>query len=554
MIKLKIKLDDKYLKSVAYVKPLTIREIIGEKEISESQIMGYVINNTYVSINQIIDKDETLNLITRQNLSGFRIYQDTAIFILMKAFYNLYRNNANLVVEHSLGDGIYCEPFGKHENSNENAEIIKNEMNKIIAANIKIESIKMSLDNAEDIFKNMNRKDVTKNLSSYNKREITIYKCGNYYDYYIRHLSDETGMMKVFELVPYKNGYLLRIPVRDNTELNENLTSHENLFNCHQEYDKWLNILKLHNASALNEAIDDYKIQELIQIEEALHENKIVKIAENIASQKDVKIVLIAGPSSSGKTTFSKRLAIQMRVNGIYPHVIGMDDYFLSRTLTPKKENGDFDFENINALDIKLLNSHLAKLLNGEEVEIPKYNFIKGEPERNNHFVQLHKNDIIIMEGIHGINEKLTESIPRKNKVKIYISALNQLNVDEHNRIPSTDGRKIRRIVRDNLFRGYTANDTLERWEQIREGEDNNIFPFQENADFMFNSSLTYELSVLKKHAIPLLQNVSKFSPVYLEAKRLIRLLNHFLEISDNLIPTNSILKEFITGSIFRII
>ena len=319
----------------------------------------------------------------------------------------------------------------------------------------------------------------------------------------------------------------------------------------HQEHDKWLSILKVNMVSGLNKAINNYKITDLIQIEEALHEKKIVDIANQITWKKDVKLVLIAGPSSSGKTSFAKRLSIQLRVNGLYPHILGMDDYFLPRSHTPKKEDGEYDFENIRALDLELLNKDLKALLNGKEIELPKFNFTNGMREQSYKKLQLKEDEVLIMEGIHGLNDELTSSVPFNQKLKIYVSALNNLNIDAHNRIPTTDSRKIRRIIRDYNYRGHSAEQTLQMWDSVRKGEDANIFPFQENADFMFNSILTYELGVLKKYVNPLLQSVSDYCPSYLEAQRLMRLLDHVYNIQDDLVPSNSIFREFIGGSIY---
>ncbi|MCD4652156.1 MAG: nucleoside kinase [Candidatus Cloacimonetes bacterium] len=309
----------------------------------------------------------------------------------------------------------------------------------------------------------------------------------------------------------------------------------------------------MHQISDLNRHIRDYKITQMIHIEEALHEKKIAYIADMIHQKKNARIVLIAGPSSSGKTTFAKRLSIQLRVNGLIPLVIGMDNYFLSRDQTPRKSDGEYDFESIRAIDVAKLNEHLRQLLAGETIELPQYDFIRGIQEPSGKTLTMRENNVVIMEGIHGLNDELTVTVPAEQKFKIYISCLNQLNLDDHNRIPTTDTRKIRRIVRDAQYRNYSAEDTLKRWQSIREGEDRNIFPFQENCDIMFNSGLTYELSVLKSLALPILMKVPRRSPVKPEAKRLIRLLQYFREMTDtHVVPNNSILREFCFGSIFK--
>ncbi len=529
---------------------MTISEIIQEEELNPYMI--YKIDNIYVTSDYLIDHNTKIDCLTLNSLDGYRIYQDTAIFIMMKAFYNLYGIKSKLVVEHSISDGVFCEIFGEHKITDKDAEDIQNEMNKVINNKLPIEKHEINLRDAEDIFKEHGRIDILRNLKYRRKNKMTVYKCGQYYDYYIRQLAENTSFINAFGVETYKTGLILRIPKYGSTELSD-FSIPQKLFEIHQEYDKWLRILKMHNVFELNEYITDYKIPQIIHVEEALQEKKIARIADMIKEKESVKIILIAGPSSSGKTTFAKRLAIQLRVNGLVPKIIGMDDYFLARTKTPRTAEGEYDFESIYAIDIELLNSHLNALLQGEEVDVPKYNFKSGVPEYCNEFMKLEKNDVLIMEGIHGLNDILTSKIPDSSKFRVYISALNQLNIDYHNRIPTTDSRKIRRIVRDARYRGYDAEDTLLRWDSIRKGEEKNIFPFQENADIMFNSSLTYELAFLKNQAAPLLQAVRKNSPVYPEAQRLLRLLRYFEPITDHFyVPTNSIVREFAFGSIFK--
>jgi len=324
------------------------------------------------------------------------------------------------------------------------------------------------------------------------------------------------------------------------------------VFALHQEHDKWLDILRVHNIYDINRLIDAYDISQFILVEEALHEKKIAEIAADIVLHEDIKIILIAGPSSSGKTTFAKRLSVQLQASKAKPIVIGMDDYFLNRDRTPRKEDGDYDFESIHSIDLEYLNMQLSQLLNGEQIELPHYDFTRGLRRPSNNYVKMEKDNVIIMEGIHGLNDELTASIPENRKAKIYISALNQLNIDNHNRIPTTDCRLLRRIIRDHQYRGYSAEETLSRWQDVRDGEEKNIFPYQENSTYMFNSSLTYELGVLKKHACKMLLSVPSTSSAYTEARRLLRLLAHCRDIADALVPYNSIIREFTNGSIFR--
>ncbi len=436
----------------------------------------------------------------------------------------------------------------------------------LIEKRIPIQKETIPIDKAYDIFEKLQRFDLIRNLNFWNKRNIEVYKtdmnidsdkhtrknsANIYYDYYPRPLAPHTGCAKQFDFVMLKPGFILRFPTIHKCELNNKFELPKMLFLQHQEHDKWLEILDVQTVGELNKLISQNKIRDFILTEEALHEKKLATLADSIYLNKKAKFILIAGPSSSGKTTFAKRLSVQLKVNGLNPYIIGLDDYFLPRTQTPRLDNGDYDFESIYSLDIKHLNNDLTKLLNNEEIILPRYNFITGDRELSEHKLKLKENDILIIEGIHGLNDILTESIPHENKVKIYISALNQLNMDFHNRIPTTECRKIRRIARDAQYRGYSAEETLIRWTSVREGEDKNIFPYQENADFMFNSTLTYELAILRKHVMPMLRAINYNSPVYNEAQDLIALFEHFLDIKDELVPNNSLLREFTSNSIF---
>jgi len=549
MFKVELKINNSHLKTYSFAKPLKIKEILQTEELSNFRIIAAKIKNKYTSLDSVVEEDCKVECVSTHTSEGIMIYQDTALFIMMKAYHNLFPDRGDLVIEHSIGDGIYAEIFGGNSFSFDDVTALKTEMLRIIERKLPIIKERVSAKKAEEIFTAANREDVVKNLTH---RDIYIYKCGDYYDFYMRPLADDTSYVELFDLLFHAPGIIIRFPNKKDFTLAENFKLPKKLFATHQEHDKWLNILEVHNVSALNRAVEEYRINQLILTEEALHEKKIINIANKISWKKDVKLVLIAGPSSSGKTTFAKRLAVQLRVNGIKPHIIGMDDYFLSRHLTPRKENGDYDFESIKAIDLAMLNTHLQKLLNGEEIELPKYNFITGTSENSHNKLQLKENEVLIMEGIHGLNDVLTQAVPFNQKIKIYVSALNNLNIDCHNRIPTTDSRKIRRVIRDFNFRGHTAEQTLKMWENVREGENENIFPFQENADFMFNSILTYELGVLKKYAIPVLKEISELSPMYREAQRLLFMLHHVYTIQDDIVPSNSIIREFISGSSFK--
>ncbi len=548
MFTVEIRIDGDYFKKIALSKPLDVKRIINENLDNGKQLIAYKIDNNFITNETEINSDTILEGISRSSIDGDAIYKNTSLFILCKAFNSIFKEERKLVIEHSIGDGIYAEVIN-YTFSEKEINLLSDEMQNIIENEMPIEKIELQSSEASDIFTKQNRPDILKHLTH---NAVDVLKCGDYYDYLIGHTAINTKYIKSFEIVYLAPGLVLRFPNRFSKEINGKFKLSRKLFTTHQEHDKWLNILGVHFVNAINMAVKDFNIKDLIQVEEALHEKKIVDIATHITRNRDTKLILIAGPSSSGKTSFAKRLSIHLRVNGLRPYILGMDDYFLPRNLTPKKENGDLDFENINSLDLELLNNDLQKVLNGEEVKLPKFNFRQGIREPSHKKLKLEENEILIMEGIHGLNDELSSSVPFNQKLRIYVSALNNLNIDAHNRIPTTDSRKIRRLVRDHNYRGHSGEQTLEMWNSVREGEDKNIFPYQENADFMFNSILTYELGVLKKYILPILHSISEYSPHYSEAIRLWKLVEHIYNIKDNIVPSNSILREFIGGSIFN--
>jgi uridine kinase len=390
-------------------------------------------------------------------------------------------------------------------------------------------------------------------LKYINLPRINLYRCGDLYDYFYGPMVPSMGYLKVFDLLYYDPGFILMYPQAGDPFHIPPFHDLPKLARIFKEAEEWANILDVGDVGALNDKVVSGEINEIILVNEGLHEKKIANIADMIYAGKDkIKIVLIAGPSSSGKTTFARRLSIQLRVLGLKPYPLSLDDYFVDREHTPKDESGNYDFESIRALDLELFNQHLAALLNGEEVEIPRFNFRTGLREWIGRKYKMEKDAVLVIEGIHGLNEILTSSVPRENKYKIYISALTQLNIDNHNRIPTTDSRLMRRIVRDYLYRDRDAATTILTWPQVRAGEEKNIFPYQEEADIMFNSALVYEMCILKKYAAPLLREIPVSSPAYLEAKRLLTFLSYFLEAEENAIPNNSIIREFIGGSCFE--
>lgn len=479
-----------------------------------------------------------------------KFYSRTLQFIFIKAALDMFKD-AKIIIEHSIGRGIYGEIHKETQLTNEEVLLIKSRMKEMIDKNIKINKIKVKREEAIKIFKAYDMKDKVMLLEQVNLEYVNLYELDGRYDYFYGQMAKETGYIKVFDLIKYENGFILMRPSESDITVLPKFVEQKKLSSIFKETSKWLNILGVRQVASLNDKIDNGELINLIMTCEALHEKKIAQIADMICNKEEVKVVLIAGPSSSGKTTFANRLAIQLRVNGIIPIPISVDDYFVNRIDTPIDENGEYDFETIGSVDTKLFNEHLNLILQGEEVEIPEFNFFKGEREWVGKKFKLPKNGVVIIEGIHGLNPSLTSLVEDKYKFKIYISALTQLNLDSHNRISTTDVRRVRRIVRDQISRGHSAEDTLKMWPKIKRGEEKNIFVHQEEADAVFNSTLVYELCVLKKYALEELNKINEDSPVYLEAQRLKSFLGFFKDIDKDLVAGNSILREFIGGSIF---
>nr|WP_253285604.1 nucleoside kinase [Clostridium cochlearium] len=507
-------------------------------------------NGKIYELNSKISEEGTLELIDLSSDAGNRAYIRTLQFILIKATLEEFPG-ANISIQHSLSKGLYCEIKNGNFLKEKDLEKIKKRMKKIIDENIPIKEEYFTKEETMKMLKRLNMEDRIKLLSHLNLEKIKLYELDGVYEYFYGPMAESTGIIKEFDLMYYEPGFILRYPTKEKPNKLPEFEEHKKLANIFRETERWGDILEVADVGSLNNKVDTGEIIDIIRVAEALHEKKAANIADMITDRKNVKLVLIAGPSSSGKTTFARRLGIQLRVNGLIPIPIGLDDYFVEREKTPKDENGEYDFESIYAVDLELFNEHLTRILKGEEVHIPKYNFVTGKREWNGTKVKLPSNGILIVEGIHGLNDLLTSSIADENKFKIYISALTQLNLDNHNRIATTDVRMIRRIVRDNMSRGYSAEETLKMWPSIRRGEEKNIFVFQENADVMFNSTLVYELCILKKFAIKELEKIQPSSPVYLEAYRLKSILNFFKEVDTSHIPENSILREFIGGSWF---
>jgi len=508
------------------------------------------LNNKLYELGETITQDGVFDTVDIKSRIGMMTYVRTLQFVLIKAVFELFPT-AKISIEHSLSKGLFGEIHKTIALDIDDIYDIKNRMRDIIKADIPIRKIALSKAKAIEIFTGYSMQDKVKLLKYVNSEEVKLYELDGRYDYFYGPMAYSTGILKTFDLIYYEPGFILRYPTSDAPDKIPKFQKHEKLAKIFDEAEKCGEILGVGSVGALNDEVVNGDIVNLIRVAEALHEKKIAYIADMIYKRGKVKLVLIAGPSSSGKTTFSKRLGIQLRVNGLIPIPISLDDYFVDREITPKDENGEYDFESIYALDLELFNKDLELLLQGSEAEIPSFNFKTGKREWHGNKIKMPANGVMIVEGIHGLNEILTASIAMDSKFKIYISPLTQLNLDDHNRISTTDVRMTRRIVRDYLSRGYGVEDTLKMWPSVKRGEEKNIFVFQEQADAMFNSNVVYELCVLKKFALAELNKIGTESPVYYEASRLRSFLNFFVDVDKDLVPDNSIIREFTGGSCF---
>jgi uridine kinase len=518
--------------------------------VSDAAIVLGKINGKYMELSKELEEEGLFEVVDIRERIGLKAYVRTLQFILIKAVYDLFPES-KITIEHSLSKGIFGEIHKERALDIEDINNIKKHMEDIIAADIPIKKVSVSREEAIKIFTEYKMDDKIRLLQQVDTAMVKLYELNGRYDYFYGAMAYSTGTIKLFDLMFYDPGFILRYPTEENPMEIPVFVDHKKLAKIFYETEQWGYILDVADVGSLNEKVLSKEIVDIIRVAEALHEKKIAYIADMISDRSEVKIVLIAGPSSSGKTTFAKRLGIQMRVNGLIPIPISLDDYFVDRENTPRDEKGEYDFESIYALDLELFNRQLNELLEGKEVEIPSFNFKTGSREWNEHKLKLPQNGVLVIEGIHGLNDILTSTIAGESKFKIYISALTQLNIDNHNRIATTNVRMIRRIVRDYLSRGYGGEKTLMMWPSIRRGEEKNIFVFQEEADVMFNSTLVYELCVLKKFALEELLKVEPTSPVYYEALTLKSFLNFFKEVDGSLVPENSILREFIGGSTF---
>ena len=521
----------------------------------ENDILLATVNGKLQELHKTIPDDAEVGFLTAADKPGMLTYRRSALLMMLKAFYDVAgRDNVRkLSVEFAVGNGLYIDAEGDFERNEELLSRVKAKMREYCEARIPIKKRSLNTDEAMELFHRHKMYDKERLFYYRRVSRVNIYSIGGFEDYYYGYMVPDTGYIRYFDLELYQGGIMLMLPDSSDPKTVQKFEPKDKLFQVMKEADVWGRKLQVPNVGALNQCISSGGMNELILVQEALMEKKIGDIAEMIASRPDKKFVMIAGPSSSGKTTFSHRLSIQLRAKGLTPHPIAVDNYFVNRVDSPRDENGNYNYEALECLDIKLFNENMSDLLAGKRVQLPVYNFISGEREYRGDYLQLGAEDILVIEGIHCLNEKLSYSLPRENKFKIYISALTQLNIDEHNRIPTTDGRLIRRMVRDARTRGASAQDTIRMWPSVRKGEKENIFPYQEDADVMFNSALVYELSVLKQYAEPILFSVPRDSAEYVEAKRLLKFLDYFLGVSSEDIPRNSIVREFIGGSCFKV-
>ena len=523
----------------------------------DNDILLVSVNGKLRELKKKVKKDCVLTFLTGLDQPGIQTYQRSATFLLMKAFYDVVGADRiqEVTVDFSLGKGYYMKPEGDFCLNQQLIDQVKAKMKEYVKQRIPIEKRSVNTDEAVELFHKSRMYDKARLFRYRRVSRVNLYSLNGFEDYYYGYMVPDTGYLKYFDLILYDEGFILLLPQKENPKEIPVFQEEKSrkLFQVLKESVRWGKQLQVSHVGELNEQISMGNINQLILIQEALQEKKIAEIAASVGERRDKKFVMIAGPSSSGKTTFSHRLSIQLRAQGLVPHPIAVDDYFVNRTDSPKNPDGSYNYETLEALDVERFNRDMTELLAGKTVEMPRYNFKIGKREYKGDFLKLGKEDILVIEGIHCLNDKLSYALPTDSKFRIYVSALTQLNVDEHNRIPTTDCRLIRRMVRDARTRGTSARQTIEMWPAVRRGEEQYIFPFQESADVMFNSTTVYELAVLKQYAEPLLFGIPRDCQEYIEAKRLLKFLDYFLGINSEEIPSNSIVREFIGGSCFNV-
>ena len=521
----------------------------------ENDILLVSVNGRLRELHKTLQKDCQMEFITAADTAGYLAYQRSAVFLMMKAFQNVAgrENVKNITVCFSVENGLYVEVEGRVTLSQELLDRVKAEMKRLSEQDLPLQKRSENTDEAMDHFQEQGMYDKARLFNYRRASRVNVYRLGDYDDYFYGYMVMSTRYLKYFDLQMYEEGFILRLPNKKQPKAIQPFHPQKKLFDVQQEAEKLGHKLGVFDVGTLNDTIAQGRMNDLILMQEALQEKNIGQVAEKAVKDPDRRIVMIAGPSSSGKTTFSHRLSTQFAALGYNPHPISVDNYFRNREEYPLDENGQPDFEALGCVDIPQFNEDMNALLSGKTIELPRFNFKTGKREYKGEMLKLGKKDILVIEGIHCLNDAMSSELPKDSKFKIYISALTQLNVDEHNRIPTTDGRLIRRMVRDARTRGTSALETIERWPSVRRGEDRNIFPNQEKADVMFNSALVYELSVLKLYAEPLLFQIEEGEPEYQEAKRLLKFLDYFVGVPIEDIPKNSILREFVGGSCFDV-
>lgn len=539
-----------------YPEGTTYREIVDESGIhTEAPVILVMVNGKLRELQKRLKSDCTLEFVTTKDHIGFETYKRSVCLVLLRAIYDVAgRENVDKVMIHySVGNGYYFTMEGKAALDQDFLDKVKLQMHKLADECTPIGKRSVNTDEAVALFHKHRMYDKEKLFRFRRVSKVNIYNIGYYDDYFYGYMADHAGYVQYFDLKLYDEGFVLELPERKNPSVILPFHPQDKIFHVQKESQEWAEKMDISYVGDLNDRITKEGISNILLVQEALQEAKISDIAQRIVSEGNKKFIMIAGPSSSGKTSFSHRLSIQLTAHGMKPHPIGVDNYFKNREDTPFDEFGEKNYECLEAIDVEQFNKDMLALLNGERVELPVFNFKTGLREYKGDFLKLGKDDVLVIEGIHGLNDKLSYALPAESKFKIYISALTQLNIDEHNRIPTTDGRLIRRIVRDARTRGTSAKETIARWPSVRRGEEANIFPYQEEADVMFNSALVYELACLKVYAEPLLFGIDKSEPEYLEAKRLLKFLDYFISVPSEDIPHNSLLREFVGGSCFDV-
>ena len=520
-----------------------------------SQIALVTVNGKIRELFKKLKKDCEISFFTVSDGIGHKSYVRTAVMLMIKALRDVAGTDRleRVKVEFAIGAGYYCSIKGDLELNEELIKKLNGRMRDLVEADLPYIKKSYPIGDAIEIFRQQGMKEKEKLFRYRRSSYVNVYCLDGYYDYYYGYMLPRTGYVKHFQVSAYEDGLMLLLPEAQAPDKLPRILSRENLFKTLKQSDEWGNMMHIGTVGDLNDRICQGNINDIILVQEALQERRIGEIAEDIVKRNGVKFVMIAGPSSSGKTTFSHRLSIQLRTYGLTPHPIALDDYFVNREQTPKDENGNYNFECLEAIDVKQFNKDMLDLLAGKTVELPSFNFKTGQREYRGNFKTLGPEDVLVLEGIHGLNDAMSYALPNESKYKIYISALTSINIDDHNRIPTTDGRLLRRMVRDARTRGTPAKRTIGMWASVRKGEEEYIFPFQESADAMFNSVLFYELAVLKQYAEPLLFGICKGEPEYYEAKRLLKFMEYFIGVSGDSIPKNSICREFIGGSCFQV-